>query len=76
MSKKGHFELNYAAVGEILHSEGVANACLAAARQIASRAGEGYQAVQKPTRVIVVPTSKAAAQDNLDNNTLLKAAHK
>lgn len=73
---KGKFKLNYAAVGELLHSDGVANACLAAANKVAANAGNGYKVVSMPTRVIVVPGTKSAAQDNLDNNTLLKAAHR
>lgn len=70
------FVLNRRTVGEILKSEGVKEAMLAKAQEISSNAGDGYKAVVMPTRVIVVPDTKKAAQDNLDNNTLLKAAQR
>lgn len=71
-----HFKLNTKTVGELLKSQEIADACMAAAKQIQTRAGDGYKAVMMQTRVIVVPDSEGAAQDNLDNNTLLKAAYR
>ena len=67
------FELNYKGVGELLHSGEMEQVLMSHANQIATNAGDGYKAVQKGTRVIVVPDTKAAEQDNLRNNTLLKA---
>ena len=67
------FELNYEGVGELLKSGEMQSVLMEAAQNIASNAGEGYKAVQMSTRVIVVPDTEEAEQDNLDNNTLLKA---
>lgn len=72
-SKLIKFELNYKGVGELLHSSEMESVLMEHANQIATNAGDGYQAVQKGTRVIVVPVTKAAEKDNLNNNTLLKA---
>ena len=73
---KGRFELNKKTVGELLKSQEIADACMQEAKRIAGNAGPGYKAKTMSTRVIVVPDTQASAQDNLDNNTLLKAAHK
>ena len=67
------FELNYEGVGELLKSSEMQSVLMENAQSIASNAGEGYKAVQMSTRVIVVPDTQEAEQDNLDNNTLLKA---
>ena len=67
------FELNYKGVGELLHSSEMQSVLMEAADSIATNAGEGYKAVQMSTRVIVVPDTQEAEQDNYDNNTLLKA---
>lgn len=74
MSNK--FVLNRKTVGDILKSEGIRDAMLVKAQQISSNAGDGYRAIVMPTRAIVVPDTKKAAQDNLDNNTLLKAVQR
>lgn len=68
-------ELNYAAVGELLRSESVASYLMSVAGGVASAAGEEYDTMQGYDRVsvIVKPATKRAAQDNYDNNTLLKA---
>ena len=71
-----HFELNKDTVGDILKSDDLAETCLTYAKQVAQNAGSGYKAVVMSTRVIVVPDTAEAEQDNLDNNTLLKAAHR
>jgi len=73
MSNLIKFELNYAGVGELLKSSEMQSVLMEAAQGIATNAGEGYKAVQMSTRVIVVPDTEEAEQDNLDNNTLLKA---
>jgi len=67
------FELNYKGVGELLKSSEMQKVLMESAESIASTAGQGYKAVQMSTRVIVVPDTEEAEQDNLDNNTLLKA---
>lgn len=67
------FELNYGGVRELLHSKQMQSALMQGANQIATKAGDGYKAVQMPTRVIVVPDTKEAERDNLKNNTLLKS---
>lgn len=67
------FELNKKTVGELLKSEEIRQACMSAAEKVAQTAGSGYRAVIMSTRVIVVPETAEAAQDNLDNNTLLKS---
>lgn len=74
MSKSG-FELNTKTVGEILKSEGMRQALIDAGNQVALNAGQGYRSVLMSTRVIVLPETEEAEQDNLNNNTLLKAGH-
>lgn len=77
MSKSGFtlekFELNYKAVGQLLHSSQMQSALMQGANQIAANAGAGYKAKQMKTRVIVVPETEEAERDNLKNNTLLKS---
>lgn len=46
---------------------------MSAASQVAETAGEGYKAKIMSTRVVVFPDTEKAAQDNLENNTLLKS---
>ena len=58
---------------EVRKSYGVQSALMEAAGRIAGNAGDGYKAVQFPSRVIVVPETKEAERDNLKNNTLLKS---
>lgn len=70
-------EINYAGVGELLHSQEIADAVKEAADQVAQKAGEGYatDVYQAGTRVIasVYTETEEAMKDNMDNNTLLKA---
>ena len=69
--------LNRAGVRELLHSDEMVQVLEANARRVSDNAGEGYAIKQMPTRAIAVETStKAAAQDNLEHNTLLKAVRK
>lgn len=67
--------LNYAGVGELLRSEAVASYLMGVAGGVASAAGEEYDTMQGFDRVsvIVKPATRRAEQDNLENNTLLKA---
>jgi hypothetical protein len=69
---KARFKLNYAGVGELLHSKEMETALMGFANTAAQSAGSGYKAKQMGTRVIVVADSDEAQQDNYDNNTLLK----
>ena len=69
------FELNHKGVGELLHSEAMANVLKQHAEKVATRAGSGYEARQMGTRVIVL-VKESAEQDNYENNTLLKAVGK
>lgn len=67
------FQLNYKGVRELLHSQEMSDVLLSYANHIASNAGEGYEAKHMQTRVIVVPGTPEAEQDNYNNNTLLKS---
>lgn len=71
--KLDRIQWNWAGWNEVRKSSGVQAMLMQAANQMASNAGEGYKAVQFPTRVIVVPETKEAEKDNLKNNTLLKS---
>ena len=73
MSSGFKFELNRDGVAELLHSAGMEAALLKAAKKVATNAGTGYEAKQMGTRVIAVPVTQKAEQDNYDNNTLLKS---
>ena len=68
-----HFELNTKTVGDLLKSEEMRQALMSAASQVAATAGDGYKAKIMSTRVVVFPDTEEAAQDNYENNTLLKA---
>lgn len=75
MSKEIRIELNRSGVGQLLRSQDVADYLMGAGAGVASAAGEEYEVMQGFDRVsvIVKPTTKRAAQDNLERNTLLKA---
>lgn len=74
---KFHVELNREGVRELLQSAEMMQICQSHAQAIAVRAGDGYSVSTYTgrTRVnaSVMPATKAAQQDNLKNNTLLKA---
>lgn len=72
---KMKFQLNYEGVGELMRSGAMISVLESYADGIATRAGDGYDVHIGPRRANVsVRTATAeAAQDNLDNNTLLKA---
>lgn len=72
---KFKFELNEAGVAELMRSAEMQSVLISHARGISARAGEGYNVHIGPHRanVSVRTETAAAVQDNLDNNTLLKA---
>ena len=74
---KVKIELNYAGVGELLHSKEIEDEVKRLANQTAARAGDGYETdvYQAGTRVIasVYTETTEAMKDNQENNTLLKA---
>lgn len=71
------FELNRPGVGELLKSQEALSVCQEYASQVAGRAGDGYEITTHvgKTRVnaSVAAATYEAAQDNYENNTLLKA---
>jgi len=68
------FELNYQGVRSLLHSSEMREVLRGYGNAIASKAGEGYEIKNMPTRAIAVSTATPKARkDNLKNNTLLKA---
>ena len=72
---KTRFELNRDGVAELMRSEAMISVLESYADAIAERAGDGYDVHIGPRRanVSVRTVTDEAAQDNLDNNTLLKA---
>lgn len=64
---------NWSGWNEVRKSAEIQDVLMGAANAAAESAGDGYKAVQYPTRVIVVADSKEAERDNLKNNTLLKS---
>ena len=77
MNKPFRFELNRQGVGELLKSKDMERVLDDYAQGVSARAGEGYRsgAYQGSDRVKVNvwPETPEARQDNLENNTLLKA---
>lgn len=77
MNKTFRFELNRQGVGELLKSKDMERVLDGYAQGVSARAGEGYRsgAYQGSDRVKVNvwPETPEARQDNLENNTLLKA---
>ena len=73
-------ELNRSAVRELLLSDEMMNICHESAMQVQQIAGEGYEITKytgkNRVNVSVIATSNEAIQDNLNNNTLLKAVGK
>ena len=70
-------ELNHEAVGELLKSSEMQELIKSYADEIAERAGEGYASdtYSAGSRVIAsaYTETEEAMEDNLENNTLLKA---
>ena len=73
MSNKLKFKLNYKGVGQLLKSAEMQSVLSSYANEIKNRAGDGYDVYVGRTRANVSVATEAAAQDNLENNTLLKA---
>jgi len=75
VSKLEKFELNRSGVGQLLKGPEMQAVLISSASQIQNRAGDGYSVHVGPHRanVSVRTETDDAAQDNLDNNTLLKA---
>jgi hypothetical protein len=77
MNSRIRVELNSGNIRKYLRSAEMKALVLSRAEQIANRCGDGYEAGAKlmPSREIafVEAQSKEARQDNLDNNTILKA---
>ena len=77
----GVLELEGAGIEQLLKSEEMQKALTNTAEQIRDRAGEGYEVGAAEEKVLstraiatVYARTRAAKQDNLENNTLLKAA--
>jgi len=73
MSDKMKFKLNYKGVGELLKSSEMQSVLASYANEIAATAGDGYDVYVGKTRANVSVVTEEAAQDNYENNTLLKA---
>ncbi len=69
------FELNPAGVAELMKSAEMQAVLISKASEVRNRAGDGYDVHVGPSRanVSVRTETDEAIQDNLDNNTLLKA---
>lgn len=78
--KKGELHLNRQVVRNMLYSKEVETAITETAQSIKGRAGSGYDVETfkgfDRVRAIVQTNSRESANDNLDNNTLLKAVGK
>lgn len=76
MAKKYKFKLNGAGVRELLQSGEMRNILSAEASRKAQRAGSGYSSEvrvgQKRAYANIFPSTKEAAHDNYENNTLEK----
>lgn len=74
---KIEFHMRYKGVGELLKSQEMESICMDHARQIANRAGEGFEADaftgNRKVMAGVKPVTAEAYQKNLNENTLLKA---
>lgn len=70
-------ELDYHGIGELMRGSGMAEAVSQKAAEIAGRAGDGYAYRVHDTgqrqAANVYPDTSEAWNDNLENNTLLKA---
>ena len=75
---KMKFELNRAGVSRLLKSPEMRSVIEANAASVQKNAGDEYVVKYGKNRVVafVETGSDEAAQDNLDNNTLLKAVRK
>ena len=75
---KNRFELNRAGVRALLQSQEVMDACAGEAQAILGRLGDGYEmdtyTGKNRVNAMVWAESYQAKRDNMENNTLLKAA--
>lgn len=74
------FVLNKKGIGELLKSDAMKNVIEEHASRVANNAGEGYAAADphytgQRVAVNVYAETEEAKQDNLENNTLLKALY-
>lgn len=76
MAEKVRIVLNRAEIGAWLRSAEMTPLLQAGAEQVQNRCGDGYDVVIMPTRAValVETSTQQAIDDNLKNNTLLKAA--
>lgn len=78
MGKDVKFVLNLPGLNELMKSAEMQSALLGAGQAVASAAGGDYEAEVHTANYIAIsnvyPTSKQAAKDNYEDNTLLKAA--
>lgn len=74
----GKLVLNREGVGEMLKSQEILDVCVSYANQIGATLGEGYEISEyhgsSRVNASVHAVSEAAQRDNLENNTMLKAA--
>ena len=79
MSQNVKIELNSSGIVKLLKSDGVQSIVMATAETVKNRCGSGYESDvhEMPKRIIssVYTAERAAYQDNLDNNTLLRAVN-
>ena len=75
MASKMKFQLNRKGVRDLMRSPEMKEVIESHARAMQGRAGDGYTVRYGKSRTVafVETGSDGAAQDNLDNNTLLKA---
>lgn len=78
MAGKITVKVNYNGVKELLNSQWAADCCNEIADQVAGRAGDGYEVAAphhtgQRVAVNVYAATHEAYQDNMENNTLLKA---
>lgn len=70
-------ELNHAGIDQLLKSQWAMDCCKEIAEEVASRAGEDYHVStftgKSRVNASVGPSTYEAYQDNMENNTLLKA---
>lgn len=77
---KNTLRLNYDTVRQMLNSQELVGELTKLAEQKKETLGDGYVIEQQKTkdrvRILIKTNSEKAVQDNLDNNTLLKAVGK
>lgn len=71
------FELNLAGLNELMKSSEMQNVLEGAAAQAVNNAGDGYDSRVHVANWVAIanvyPVTRAAAKNNLENNTLLRA---